>query len=76
MNTIKEEKLNCLGNVWNGYITSKHWFEFADNTTLVSALKSDNQLLCNGFLKCSSWTDMIVRISKCHVFVMKKQKSI
>ena len=44
INTIKEEKLNCLGNVCNGYITPKQWFQFVDDTALVSALKSDNTI--------------------------------
>ena len=41
----------------------------------MTALESDNQLLCNSFLKWSSWAGLIVRVDKCRVFGMKKSKA-
>ena len=49
--------------------------QFADNTALVMSLESDNQyLLCNAFVKWSTWAGLIIKVSKCHVFGMKKVK--
>ena len=51
INTIKSERVECLGYVYNGVLSPKHWFQFADDTAIVTALERDNQLLCNTFLK-------------------------
>ena len=51
--TIDNEKLKCLGYVYDNTITPKHWFPFADDTAIVTALESDNQLLVNVFSKWS-----------------------
>ena len=52
--------------------TPGHWFQFADDTAIVSALEEDNQLLCNAFSKWCTWSDLIIRVDKCHTFGMKK----
>ena len=44
-------------------------------TQLSLQLSSDNQLLCNAFLKWSNWAALIVRNDKCSVFGMKKSKT-
>ena len=31
--------------VYNGALPPKHWFQFADYTTIITALEQDNQLL-------------------------------
>ena len=56
-------------------MSPKHWFQFADNTAIVTALERDNQLLCNAFLKWSTWADLIIRVDKCRTFSMKKSKT-
>ena len=71
--TIDNEKLKCLGYAYNNTITPKHWFQFADDTAIVTALESDNQLLVNVLSKWSQWADLKVRVDKCHVFGMKKK---
>ena len=73
--TIDNEKLKCLGYVHDNTITPKHWFQLADDTAIVTALESDNQLLVNVFSKWSQWADLKVRVDKCHVFGMKKEKT-
>ena len=44
--TIKSEKVECMGYVYNGPLSPKHWFQFADDTAIVTTLERDNQLLC------------------------------
>ena len=63
-----------MGYVYQGCLSPKHWFQFADDITIVTALEKDNQLLCNGFMKWTTWADLIVRDDKCHTFGIKKQK--
>ena len=64
-----------MGCFYDGSVQPKHWMIFADDATIVAALESNNQLLCNGFLKWSSWAGLIVRVDKCSVFGMKKSKT-
>ena len=61
--------------VYNGGVQPKHWMQFADDAAIVTALESDNQLLCINFLKWSSWAGLIVRLDKCSVFGIKKSKT-
>ena len=77
INTIKSEKVECMGYVYNGALQPKHWFQFAGNTAIATALERDNQLLCNAFRKWSTWADLIILVDKCHTYSMKsKTKSI
>ena len=75
INTVKSEKVEYMGYVYQGCLSPKHWFQFADDITIVTALGKDNQLLCNGFMKWTTWTDLIVRDDKCHTFGIKKTKT-
>ena len=65
---IKSEKIKCLGYVYDVSLSPRHWFQFADDTAIVTALQEDNQLLCNVFTKWTSWADLLIRIDKCHAF--------
>ena len=69
---IKREEVKCLGYVYSHGVLPRHWFQFADDTAIVSALEEDNQLLCNAFNKWTTWGDLIIRIDKCHTFGVKK----
>ena len=40
--TIKQEKVKCMGYVYDGGIQPKHWMQFAYDTAIVTALDSDN----------------------------------
>ena len=53
----------------------RHWFQFADDTAILSAHEGDNQLLCSVFNKWSTWADLNIRVEKCHTFGIKKQAS-
>ena len=74
INSIKNELVRCLGYVWDVGFT-KHWFQFADDTAIISALQEDNQLLCNVFTKWTTWADLCIRIDKCHTFDIKKSNT-
>ena len=72
INTIKQEKLNIIGYIYDGCIPPKHWLQLADDTAIVTALKSDNQHLVKAFTKWSSWADLVIRVDKCSTFGIKK----
>ena len=55
--TIVQEKVKCLGYMYENTLSPKHWFQFADDTGIATALESDNQLLLNVFTKWSNWAD-------------------
>ena len=73
--TIKNKKIECLGYSYHEALRPKHWFQFADDTAIVTALEQDNQLLCNAFTKWSSWADLSIRVEKCHTFGIKKSST-
>ena len=68
INTIKSENIECMGYFYQNCFRPKHWFQFADDTAIVTALESDNQHLCDVFLKWTSWADLTIKVSKCHIF--------
>ena len=72
---IKLEKVKCLGYVSSEGTRPRHWFQFADDTAIVSALEEDNQYLCNAFSKWTTWADLTIRVDKCHTFGLKKSKT-
>ena len=45
--TIKQEKLKCMGYVYDRGVQPKHCMQFADDIAFVTALESDNPLLCS-----------------------------
>ena len=73
--TIKDEKLNCFGYVYDNCSIPRNWFQFADDTAIVTGSVEDNQLLLNTFTKWCTWADLIIRVDKCHTFSMKKSSS-
>ena len=72
MVTIRKEQIKCLGYVLTQIKSSKHWFQFADDTAITTSLTNDNQMLLNLFTKWSSWADLIIRVDKCKTFGIKK----
>ena len=75
INTIKQEKSNCIGCIYDGCIPPKHWLQFADDTAIATALKSEKQRLVNTFTKWSSWAGLIIRVDKCSAFGIKKVRT-
>ena len=41
--TVKSEKVECMGYVYQGCLSPKHWFQFPDDTAIKTALEKDNQ---------------------------------
>ena len=75
INTIKQEKQNCIGYIYDGCILQKHWLQFADDTANVTTLKNDLQHFTDAFTKWSSWVGLIIRVDKCSTFDIKKVRT-
>ena len=75
INTIKSEKIEFMGYFYQNCLSPKHWFQFADDTAIATALDSNNQHLCNVFLKWTSWADLTIKVSKCRTFGIRKYKT-
>ena len=56
-------------------LSPHHWFQFADDTAIVTALEKGNQCLLNLFTKWSSWADLKIRVDKCHSVGVKNMSS-
>ena len=69
--SIEKEKSGCLSYELDKILSPRHWFQFADDTAIIT-LEGDNQLLCNVFSKWTSWADLIIIVDKCRIFGMKK----
>ena len=65
---IKSEEVKCLGYVSTGHTIPRNWFQFADDTAIITALQEDNQLLCNAFSRWCTWADLSIWVDKCHTF--------
>ena len=62
------DKLDC-------HFKPNHWFQFADDTAVVTTNERANQLLLNCFTKWYTWSDMIIRVDKCVMLGIKKFSS-
>ena len=54
-----------------------HWFQFADDSTLLISTEEDSQLLLNVFTNWCTWTWawLIIKVIKCKTFGIKKYGS-
>ena len=70
--SIDEERIRCIGYSFSSALYPKHWFQFADDSALVTSTEKDCQLLLNIFTKWCCWAKLIVRVDKCCTFGIKK----
>ena len=67
-----------MGYNYCDIISPCNWFQFADDSALVTSTEEDSQLLLNVFTKRCTWTSLIIKVSKCKTLGIKKhgRKSI
>ena len=70
---IKADAFQRMGYSSSASFTPRHWFQFADDASVVSGLESENQVLLNAFTRWCQWSEMIIRIDKCVSFGMVKK---
>ena len=69
---VKSEQFTNLGYRSNSKLEPRHWFQFADDASVVTSTEQENQILLSAFARWCSWADMIIRVDKCMTFGMKK----
>ena len=49
--TIEDKRIKCMGYEAKKTLSPRHWFQFPDDTAIVTAFEEDNQCLLNLFTK-------------------------
>ena len=52
-----------------------HWFQFADDATIITDLENENQTLLNHFSRWCAWANMKIRVDKCSTFGIKRSST-
>ena len=72
LKAIDSEKVRCMGYSYCDTLSPRHWFQFADDSALVTSTVEDSQALLNVFTKCCNWSGLKICPRKCKTFAMKK----
>ena len=73
--TIDDEKIKLMGYSYCKSLLPRHWFQFADDSAVVTSTEIDNQLLLNVFTKWCNWSGLMIKVDKCSTFGIKKNGS-
>ena len=71
----KSTDLNQLGYHFIKGLLPRHWYQFADDAAIVTAMESNNQILLNKFSRWCTWCDMLIRVDKCYSFGIRKENN-
>ena len=72
MKTADQDSVRCMGYTFFNMLIPRHWFQFADDSTIATSTEEDCQLLFNVFTKWFNKTALIIRVDKCTTFGVKK----
>ena len=72
LKTIDSEKIRTMGYNYCDTLTPRHWFQFADDSALVTSTEEDSQALLNVFTKWCQWSGLKICPRKCKIFAMRK----
>ena len=72
---VTSSKFQQLGYKINSRLAPRHWFQFADDASVVTAQENENQLLLNAFTTWCNWAEMIIHVDKCKSFGITKSGS-
>ena len=69
---IWNEFFQQFGYQFLKHFIPRHWLKFTDDVAAITKQESENQTLLNAFNRCCTWSQMIIKVEKCHLFGMKK----
>ena len=72
---IKAAKFKQFGFRAGLNVSPRHWFQFADDASIVTTNEKENQLLLNCFTRWCQWSHMIIRVDKCFTFGITKKST-
>jgi hypothetical protein len=61
-----------MGYSYCDSLIPRHWFQFADDSALVTSTEEDSQALLKVFTKWCHWAGLKICSRKCKTFAMKK----
>ena len=73
---VKDQKFTSLGYQVSSKLSPRHWFQFADDASIVTGTEQENQILLSAFTRWCTYADMIIRVDKCTTFGIKKFHSV
>ena len=68
---IKAEKYRQFGFSLQ-FLNPIHWFQFANDTSVITCQEYENQNLLNRFSIWCQWSNMTIRVEKCSTLGIKK----
>ena len=74
--TIDDERIRRMEYNFCSSITPRNWFQFPDDSALVTSIEQDNELLLNLFTKWCKWAILIARVDKFKMFGIKKNGTL
>ena len=72
---IKQKEYEQLGYKFSKYFSPRHWYQFADDASVITGQEYEAQILLNAFTRWCTWSDMIIRVDKCKTFGLTKRGS-
>ena len=72
---VKSSKFQQVGYKFNSRLAPRHWFQFADDASVVTGQQNENQLQLNAFTIWCNQAEMIIRVDKCKSFGIAKSGS-
>ena len=72
---MEDERIQLMGYYFDELLKPRHWFQFVDDTALITSSQEDNQLLLNVYTKWCNLTGLKVRVDKCMEFGIRKDKT-
>ena len=72
---IKQKEYEQLGHKFSKFLSPRHWYQFADDASVITGQEYQAQILLNAFTRWCTWSDMIIRVDKCTTFGITKRGS-
>ena len=72
INSVKSKEFEQLEYRYSQHLSPRHWYQFADDATIVTGQQYENQILLNAFTRWMKWANMIIRVDKCKTFEIEK----
>ena len=71
---IKQKEYEQLGYKFSKYFSPRHWYQLADDASVITGQEYEVQILLNAFTRWCTWSDMIIRVDK-YTFGITKRGS-
>ena len=70
---IKQKEYEQLGYKFSKYFSPRHWYQFADDASVITGQEHEAQILLNAFTRWCSWSDMTSDPTNVRLSVLQKE---